>query len=86
MENLGLLWFYNFKIRSVKVAASMIRNNPVHALMASLAPAPELFGTVGLPTQDNMISKLMDGTLDYSIGPGQGLRSMGLNPWINLTQ
>ena len=86
MENLGLLWFYNFKIRSVKVAASMIRNNPVHALLASVAPAPELFGTIGLPTQDNMISKLMDGTLDYSIGPGQGLRSMGLNPWINLTQ
>ncbi|MNF24270.1 hypothetical protein D3C84_48620 [compost metagenome] len=86
LENFGLLWFYNFKIRSVKVAASMIRNNPVHALFASLAPAPELFGTIGLPTEDNMISKLADGTLDYSIGPGQGLHSAMLNPWINLTQ
>ena len=86
MENFGLLWFYNFKIRSVKVAASMIRNNPVHALFASLAPAPELFGTIGLPTEDNLISKLADGTLDYSMGPSMGLHSMGLNPWINLTQ
>lgn len=86
LENLGLLWFYNYKIRSVKVAASMIRNNPVHTLFATLAPAPELFGSVGLPIEDNMISKLADGTLSYSIGPGQGLHSAMLNPWVNLTQ
>jgi hypothetical protein len=81
MENLGLLWFYNFKIRSVKVAASMIRNNPVHALLATLAPAPTLFGSVGLPTSDNMISKLLDGSLDNSMGIGMGLRAPELNPW-----
>lgn len=86
MENLGLLWFYNFKIRSVKVAASMIRNNPVHAMLASWAPSPDVFGTVGLPTEDNMITKLFDGTLDNSMGPGQGMHAAMLNPWINLTQ
>lgn len=86
LENLGLLWFYNFKIRSIKVAASMIRNNPVHTLLATLAPAPTLFGSVGLPTEDNMVSKLLDGSLDYSIGPGQGLRAPELNPWANLVQ
>ena len=84
LENLGLLWFYNFKIRSVKVAASMIRNNPVHTLLATLAPSPSFFGTVGLPTEDNMVSKLLDGSLDYSVGPGQGLRAPELNPWANL--
>ncbi|QEM41168.1 virion RNA polymerase [Pseudomonas phage Zuri] len=86
LENLGLLWFYNFKIRSVKVAASMIRNNPVHTLLATLAPAPTLFGSVGLPTEDNVVSKLLDGSLDYSMGPGQGLRAPELNPWANLVQ
>ena len=86
MENLGLLWFYNFKIRSTKVALSMIRNNPVHALLATLTPAPALFGTVGLPTEDNLLVKLFDGSLDRSIGPGQGIHSMLLNPWVNLTQ
>jgi hypothetical protein len=86
MENIGMLWFYNFKIRSTKVALSMIRNNPVHALLATVAPAPEFFGSVGLPTEDNMFSKLADGTLDYSIGPGQGLNSIMLNPWLNVTQ
>lgn len=86
LESIGMLWFYNFKIRSVKVAASMIRNNPVHTLLSTLAPQPDLFGTIGLPTEDNMITKLMDGTLDRSIGPGQGFHSAMLNPWVNLTQ
>ena len=58
----------------------------MHALLAGMAPAPEFFGTVGLPIEDNMITKMFDGTLDYSMGPGQGLRSMMMNPWINLTQ
>lgn len=86
LENNGLLWFYNFKIRSVKVAASMIRNNPVHALLSTVAPQPDMFGTIGLPTEDNMITKLFDGSLERSIGPGQGFHSALLNPWINLTQ
>lgn len=86
MENMGLLWFYNFKIRSAKVAMSMIRNNPIHTLLATLTPSPTLFGTVGLPTEDNIFAKLFDGTLDRSIGPGQGIHSMMLNPWVNLTQ
>lgn len=84
LEKLGLLWFYNFKIRSAKVAMSMIRNNPVHTLLATLAPAPSLFGKVGLPTMDNIFTKMADGTLDYSMGPGQGLRAPTLNPWLNL--
>lgn len=86
LENLGLLWFYNFKLRITKVALSTIRNNPLHALLATAAPAPELFGSVGLPTQDNVFSKLVDGSLDFSMGPGQGLNAPDLNPWVNLVQ
>ena len=86
LEKLGLLWFYNFKIRSVKSAASVIRNNPVHNLFAMMAPTTDMFGTVGLPVQDNLLTKLFEGSLGNSIGPGQGLHSMMLNPWVNLTQ
>lgn len=85
LEKNGLLWFWNFKIRSAKIAVSMIRNNPVHTLLAGLAPEPSLFGSVGMPTEDNIFAKLGDGSLDYSMGPGQGFRSMGLSPWLNLT-
>lgn len=90
MENLGLLWFYNFKIRSTKVALSMIRNNPVHTLLASalpaVAPVLSTFGAPGLPTYDNIAWKALTGTLGGSIGPGQGMRAASLNPWVQLTQ
>lgn len=85
MESVGLMWFYNFKIRSAKIAVSMIRNNPVHAAMAMLAPTPTMFGNVGLPIQDNIFSIAAQGNLDYSFGFGQGLRAHTLNPWLNLT-
>ena len=85
MESVGLMWFYNFKIRSTKVAVSMIRNNPVHAAMAMLAPTPTMFGNVGLPIQDNIFSIAAQGNLGYSWGFGQGLRAHNLNPWLNLT-
>nr|DAH87426.1 MAG TPA: RNA polymerase [Caudoviricetes sp.] len=84
MESVGLMWFYNFKIRSAKIAVSMIRNNPVHAAMAMLAPTPTMFGNVGLPIQDNIFSIAAQGNLGYSWGFGQGLRAHNLNPWINL--
>lgn len=84
MESVGLMWFYNFKIRSAKVAVSMIRNNPVHTAMAMLAPTPTMFGNVGLPIQDNIFSIAAKGSLDYSWGFGQGLRAHNLNPWMNL--
>ena len=85
MESVGLMWFYNFKIRSAKVAVSMIRNNPVHAAMAMLAPTPTMFGNVGLPIQDNIFSITAQGNLGYSFGFGQGLHAHTLNPWLNLT-
>ena len=84
MESMGLMWFYNFKIRSAKVAVSMVRNNPVHAVMAMLAPTPTMFGNVGLPIQDNIFSIAAQGKLDYSWGFGQGLRAHNLNPWMNI--
>ena len=85
MESVGLMWFYNFKIRSAKIAVSMIRNNPIHAAMAVLAPTPTMFGNVGLPIQDNIFSIAAQGNLGYSFGFGQGLRAHNLNPWLNLT-
>lgn len=84
LESVGLLWFWNFKVRSTKVALSMIRNNPVHVLLTTLAPTPSLFGSVGMPTGDNIFTLTMEGKLDTSIGMGQGFRAMNLNPWVNI--
>jgi hypothetical protein len=81
LENMGLLWFWNFKIRTAKIALNMIRRNPFHSLMGQLIPVPDMFGTIGSPIEDNLFMA----NLDYSVGPGQGLRSLSLHPWLNLT-
>lgn len=84
LESTGLLWFYNFKIRAAKVALSMIRNNPVHALLAGLAPTPTWFGDVGTPLGDNFFTQLGEGGLSHSVGLGQALHAPMMNPWVNL--
>lgn len=84
LESIGLMWFWNFKIRSAKVALSMLRNNPLHSLIAMAAPTPDLFGSVGTPIEDNVFSKLGDGSLDYSLGIGQAIRAPMLHPWVAL--
>ncbi|QWY83520.1 virion RNA polymerase protein [Rhizobium phage RHph_X2_28B] len=85
LESIGLLWFWNFKLRSMKVAASMVRNNPVRALMSAvMTPSLPVIGSIGSPVTDNFLSIMADGKLGYSIGPGMGLNSYNLNPWMNL--
>lgn len=86
LENIGVMWFYSFKIRSAKVAASRMRNNPVHTLMAMTLPGRNIFGDAGLPIEDNVFSKAAEGTLGYSVGPGMAGSAIGLNPWVNLSQ
>jgi hypothetical protein len=83
MENIGLLWFTAFKVRSTKIAASIIRNNPFHALMSSIPHSFMPSGT-GTPITDNAVAKTMTGSIWYSLGFGQALRAPQLNPWFNL--
>ena len=82
LENMGLLWFYNYKIRISKVALSMIRNNPVHALMTSMIPIP--IDGIDSVLEDNIIAKAIDGSMGWSMGPGMAIRAPTLNPWWNL--
>ena len=85
LESIGLLWFWNFKLRSIKVAASMLKNNPVRALFSAVtAPSLPIIGSIGSPVTDNFLAIMADGKLDYSVGPGMGLNSYSLNPWMNL--
>jgi hypothetical protein len=84
LEQVGLLWFWHFKLRSIKVGVSMLRNNPVHALLVMNAPVPDILGPLGSPITDNAISVIADDRAGYSIGPGMGMRAPQLNPWWNL--
>lgn len=80
-ESSGLIWFWNFKLRSMKIAASMIRNNPARALMSTFLPG---VSSIGDPISDNMISVIGKGRLFNSVGPWMGMRAPSLNPWFNI--
>ncbi len=85
LESMGILWFWNFKIRATKVAISMVRHNPLQTLLATVAPTPPMFGSVGLPVSDNIFSITAEGALGNSVGLGQAFRAPFLNPWVQIT-
>ena len=81
LEANGLLWFFNFKMRSLKIALSMVRENPVTALMTiGAVPMSTPFGNLGLPLDDNILSQSVTGAAGYSIGPEMGLNAAMLHP------
>ena len=82
LENLGLLWFYNYKLRIAKTAFSMMRNDPLRVALLAGAGLPG----VELPVTENVFTKAMEGTLGYSMGPGMLFSAPGLNPWVAAMQ
>lgn len=84
LESVGLLWFYNYKLRILKESAYLLRHNPLRSLLAISVPALPLVGDIGTPVTDNILGVLNDGKLGFSIGPGMGFGSWRLNPWLNL--
>ena len=77
LESVGLLWFYNYKLRILKEAVFMLRNNPVRSLLMLSLPG------IGSPMMDNVVTKGLEGNLPDSIGPSMAFGSWQLNPWIN---
>lgn len=83
-ESMGLTWFWNFKLRTMKVAVDMIQRNPARVLLTGLAApvAPDL--GIGSPITDNYLSVVADDRLKYSIGPNMLFNAPGLNPWVQI--
>lgn len=81
-EDLGLAWFYNYKLRIAKTAFNMIRKDPLRvALLAGMGlPGMEL------PVTENVFAKAIEGSLGHSLGPGMLFSAPGLNPWVAAMQ
>jgi hypothetical protein len=80
LESVGATWFLTFKIRSMKVALQMMRENPVRAMT--------MVGVLGLesgPVTDNVLTKAVEGTLPYSLGWDMLWDSPTMNPWYTMT-
>ena len=87
-EAMGITWFWAYKLRSIKVAHRMMRDNPLRALISTGGTPilPELPGvSIGSPLTDNAVSVVADGRAGFSLGLDMLWHAPGLNPWINLT-
>lgn len=83
LESMGMLWFYNYKLRVMKTAMYMIRHKPLFSLISTTVPTDvPLIGNIGNPLTDNIVSKA--GSLSYTMGYGMAFRAPLLNPWVNL--
>lgn len=78
LENFGLAWFWNYKLRIAKTAFRMIRQDPLRVALLAMIPMP-----IDTPVSENVFTKLVEGNLGYSLGPGMAFDSLGMNPWIN---
>lgn len=79
LESIGLLWFWNYKLRIIKEAAWTLRHNPLRSLLMLGVP-------VGSPIGDNFVTVFLGDRLGWSMGPSMGWNSLSLNPWVNLTR
>jgi hypothetical protein len=80
LESIGATWFLSFKLRSMKVALQMMRDNPVRSLAMV-----NVLGIDNGPITDNVISKIAEGTMPYSLGWDMLWDAPGMNPWVSLT-
>lgn len=65
LENIGLLWFYNYKLRITRTFFSMVKENPLSTLLSIASPVGLGIGT---PVSDNFLVKLITNPFG-SIGP-----------------
>ena len=72
LENMGLLWFYNYKLRIARTAMSMLKENPLAALLYMISPI-----SIGTPITDNVVVNILSGA-----GSSVGLKLFDL-PWFN---
>lgn len=72
LENMGLLWFYNYKLRIARTALSMLKENPLASLLYMVSPI-----SIGTPITDNVVVNTLSGS-----GSSVGLKLFDL-PWFN---
>jgi hypothetical protein len=80
LESLGLLWFYNYKLRVMKESVYLLRHHPFRALV--MMGIPGLNG-IDSPLDSNFLTNLINGRLGASVGPEMAFDSWTLNPWVN---
>ena len=73
LESNGLLWFYNYKLRIMKIAGKLLRDRPVSTLflMGGFGPTMDV-SSVG---SSSVAGGIFSGNIGYSVGPEMGIKS-----------
>lgn len=83
LESIGLLWFYNYKLRAVRIACSMIKNNPFKSFWFGSGLLPSALSD-GTPLTDNIVGSFLQDKLPYSFGPITSAERIIVSPADNL--
>lgn len=83
LENMGVLWFYNYKLRILRTMADIALHNPVSALLAMYI-APEFIAKNNV-FADSFLGKLIDGKLGGTfLNPSMLEAPITKNPIVEL--
>jgi hypothetical protein len=80
LESIGATWFLSFKIRAMKVATNVMRDNPMRAMIT----AGSGIGEYGSPVNDNLASVIGQDRIGYALGWDMLIGAPGLNPYVNM--
>ena len=80
LENSGIMWFFNYKLRILPVAFRLLREHPVRALFLSMFPQWTPVGDAGNVINDSLLGKLFGGGLGNALGFNMLFRAFGMHP------
>lgn len=83
LESMGLMWFWNYKIRIMKVLTKTMRERPLSSLLLMGQGGP----TIGVDSiwDGSLLGNAVDGSLEYSISPEMGFNAPAMNPFWAVT-
>ena len=84
LENMGVIWFYNYKLRTAKIFLDIMLHNPASAIFTQLL-IPNAILDQGTIVQDNIIGKMASGSLGGTFLPMHFFFSAwNRNPFVEL--
>lgn len=84
LENIGLLWFYNYKFRIMKASLRAMKDKPLFGLLGLMGSGSIMGVDYELPIQACLFAKMFDGGILRSAGPGMGMDAWEKVPLVNL--
>lgn len=84
INRMGLTWFMTYKWRMIPAALFCLMTNPSRIILGTLLEG-QLPVHTGTPLTENLITKVLNGGVEYSVGLGSMLRGLMLHPLAVLT-